>query len=619
MDKNKESKGALPLLANRFQELFGRTKINEKAANGEKVLLNSEKGMWYNGVQMESLAVNHPLYGIAKVDLDGLSLYDYYSMKDYYQIKTSLSIIAFTLMSINWWVDGGTKEINDAVTFQLNEIWGQLMKNVAKSYWSGYSPNVKVFDVHPSNKYLYIKKLRDLSPFMCEPSIDAKDQTFNGFVQREGTATVYKVVNGAVMTDIVMSPAQYIEPKYAFWYPFLMDSGDYKGQKLLKSAYTPWFFSQVMHLYENRYFQRFSTPVTVGYAPNGYVQDSEGNNIDAMEIMSGVLSEIRNNSGVSLPSERDEKGNLLWDVKLLESMTRGFDFENYLKRLDMEMARAVFLPDLIFNSGRVGSYKLGQVQKDTFLMLLNALMNDLKYYVDNYIIKQFVEYNFANGATKSAPMPTLSYEKQGTNGMTVIMELIGELARGGKIEADVEQIAKIVGVPMKKAEPQEVVETGNGGQQPQEDEEDDSDEIVEVSNNVINVLGKIVEKEQDMRAQKPEVKNDGMALQGLLGDLVSLSALQAARICMSLEGGNEDVKLGYRGKLEKVLAVEGVYDSASRLVDDIVAKRGGKMLSIVNRDIYEALLRHYTSNVSVADDDLRMEFAKSVTRFMNGG
>jgi hypothetical protein len=46
-----------------------------------------------------------------------------------------------------------------------------------------------------------------------------------------------------------------------------MQNGDYYGKKLLRPAFTSWFFSMLVHLFANRYYERFGEPTPVGRAP----------------------------------------------------------------------------------------------------------------------------------------------------------------------------------------------------------------------------------------------------------------------------------------------------------------------------------------------------------------
>lgn len=562
--------------------VFGRKPKDSIATqNGESIV--PKKVVGTQGIEAGlSMNLSLPGVGLYKVDTDHLSLLDYYSMKDYYQIKTAFAMISFTLMSLNWWVVGGKSKINKAVEWQIREIWSDLMKTITKAFWSGFSPNVKVFDVHPTNGYLYIQELRDLSPFACEICVDKKDQSFDGFIQRGGSYKINTIKAGALTEEIVNVEAQKIEPKYAFWYSFMKENGNFYGQKLLKGAYMPWFFSQVIHLYVNRYFYRFSTPLALGYAPSGYVEGSDGTQISAQDAMIEILKEVRNNSSVSLPSDRDENGELIWDIKYIESQMRGYDFEAYLKRLDREMSRALFLPDLLFEAGKVGSYKLGELHKDTFLMLLNALMNDIKGYIDKYISKQFVEYNFG----PSEEIPRFQFEKQGTVSTPIIVEMIKQLTDNGTLDFDIEEIARITGVPLKEAK--KVLSGDSSGVEDSSTKanEKKSKIVTNQNSNIIeNKISTMLEefKREIERAkterfidEKFSPKNIKINEEEFYDSIMYIAANQIGRLGTFMDSTDRNKwslgKLGYRSKLEKVWKkdvtedIDGLYESASSIV-----------------------------------------------------
>ncbi len=581
-----------------------------------------------------------PHVGFYKIDTDNLSLLDYYSMKDYYQIKTAFAMISFTLMSINWWIEGPDKEVREAVEWQIRHIWSDLMRTVTKAFWSGFSPNVKVFEVHPTNGYLYINKLRDLSPFACEVSIDRNDQSFDGFIQKGGSFEIHTIKNGQQATEVVAVKAQKIDAQYAFWYSFMKEDGNFEGQKLLKGAYMPWFFSQVIHLYVNRYFYRFSTPLAVGQAPAGYVEGSDGQKVEAQEVMISILKEIRNNSSVSLPSERDEEGNLIWDIKYLEAQMRGYDFESYLKRLDKEMARALFLPDLVFEAGKVGSYKLGELHKDTFLMLLNAIANDMKGHVDQYISKQFVENNFGPGVE----VPTFHSEKQGTLSTPIIVDLISEMVKNGKIDANIEEIAKITGVPIKEAE--YIMEGVIGEPTDEPEDKDDKDEETEKEEKVTvnvnqsqenpNIEGKLdtmldeFKREMSEAMAKQIVEEDDNAGVKPVNDefydaILYVAANQIGKLGVHMDSNDRSkwttAKLGYRSKLEKIWIahvtedVDGLYDSVMSLATGILSS--GKSVGETKKILWDELTGFYLTMAFKRNPELAIGLANKVDSALN--
>lgn len=582
MEKGQANQSSLAEIA-----AFGRNpKDSTKTKNGESIVPGRTGGTQGIGGGNPLQNLSLPGIGLYKVDIDNLSLLDYYSMKDYYQIKTAFAMISFTLMSLNWWVTGGTAKTRKAVEWQIKEIWSDLMKTIVKAFWAGFSPNVKVFGINPENGYLYIEELRDLSPFACEICIDKEDQSFDGFIQKGGSFKINTITNGSLSEEIITVKPQKIEPKYAFWYSFMKENGNFYGQKLLKGAYMPWFFSQVIHLYVNRYFYRFSTPLALGRAPSGFVQDANGKEVDAQEAMITILKEVRNNSSVSLPSDRDENGNLAWDVEYIESQMRGYDFEGYLKRLDREMSRALFLPDLLFEAGKVGSYKLGELHKDTFLMLLNALMNDVKQHIDKYISKQFVEYNFG----PNVEVPRFQFEKQGTVSTPIIVEMIKQLTTKGALTVDIEEIARITGVPLKEVKkifPDEVTDPSiedpnNPGDNTSKDKKKTKTKENESIESRLSTMLEEFKKEVD-RVKTERFVDEKFAPKDVKIDnnefydsIMYIAANQLGRIGTFMDS-NERVKwpsakLGYRSKLEKVWKayvtedIEGLYDSVFSIV-----------------------------------------------------
>ena len=100
---------------------------------------------------------------------------------------------------------------------------------------------------------------------------------FDGVAVKVGhsvdTATVSGIYDSGeqVVSKIQTSTRTLITEGYlshnSLWYPLLMENGDYKGRQLLRTAFQPWFFSTLIHLYQNKYFERFGEPVPIGRAP----------------------------------------------------------------------------------------------------------------------------------------------------------------------------------------------------------------------------------------------------------------------------------------------------------------------------------------------------------------
>lgn len=359
-------------------------------------------------------------------DTSTLSLADYYKMTKDYQIAACINTIAFTIQQIDWNIKSKDKKVQDFCTFAMEGIWKQLINGISQSFWAGFSPMIKVFtevDRGPWKGKIIIKRLKDLYPTGVSVRTD-NDGTFNGIKIGENE----------------------IDLEYCFWYTFLMKNGNFYGTYLLEPAYMPYFYSQVVHLFANRYYERFGEPVVEGRYPLGQTVKYNGIEMDAADFMEELVNKIRNHTSIALPSTKDEDGNEDWMLKFLESNIRGADFETYMKRLDMEKARAIFVPELLFGTGRVGSYKLGDRHTNTFLTLLNSLIDDIKEHIDKHILRQLVDFNFGADAEPA----TFEPERLGRSNTEMLTTILREMVRQGTVKVSVKELSQRIGMEIKE-------------------------------------------------------------------------------------------------------------------------------------------------------------------------
>ncbi len=361
---------------------------------------------------------------------DNISIDTYDKISRHYQVRFSLAIIQYTLQQIDWFIQSDNKDVKEVVSASIENVWNRLIGSISKSFKHGYSASVKVFKVSEINgkKYITYKKIKDLDPSDCTVIID-KDGNFDGFWYRKGTKYEKKV-----------------PPMYSFWYVTDIENGNMYGNSLLKNVYKPWWYSEKIHTFANRYYERFGEPLVVGRSPSGVkVKNSDGTVGDANDVMNTLIEGLRNHSSASLPSDRDpETKKYLYDLKFLESQMRGFDFETYLSRLDNEISRGLFTPELMYK-GSGGSFALGSVQVQTFYINLMGIMDNIKDYIDLYIIPQIVDYNF-DGNNKAK----FEYQPLTVDDVKNIFEIINILVKNGDIMPDLSQLEVRSGFKFKK-------------------------------------------------------------------------------------------------------------------------------------------------------------------------
>lgn len=326
-------------------------------------------------------------------DLSRLTLSDYRMMRDNYQISASLNVLLFLVAQSDWSVECESQKIADEIEEGIREYWFPMIRALGQAYWSGYSPIVTVWELNDQTKTYRVNAYKDLIPE--DTRVHWKKTYPQGSAGRIGP-TIY------TYDGIDSGQEKPIPAEVTLWYPCLMENGNMYGRKLLKPAFPAWFYSQLMHLFTNRYFERFGEPTAIGtYPPDESVPQADGSSIPAREAMENILTGLRSRGVVTMPSLRDENGNPEWQIQYLESQMRGVDFDRYIERLDEEMSLALFTPMLLFRNSNTGSYNLGQQHMQVFQWMLNALFGDMKHYVDKYLIKRLHDVNFGPNAPKA--------------------------------------------------------------------------------------------------------------------------------------------------------------------------------------------------------------------------
>ena len=404
---------------------------NKKAA---PPALGEKYGTW-GGPNASMMSL--PGGGAIQFDLDQLSLLDYRQMTDHYQINSSLSVLTFLMHQMEWRITCDDKKQQDFYTEQMENIWTPLVRSKAQAFWAGFSPNVLQWENDVSDRRIKLTKIKDLVPEMAWVNW----KTVDGIGSHK--VSVYdgiKQFNGPT-----------VPTENSYWYPLLMKYGDYYGTKLLRSAFQPWFFSILVHLFANRYYERFGEPTPIGRAPYDDEIRYGGTEMRGNEAMELILSSLRNRSVVVLPNDKTPVGDETnpsfdYQIEYLESQMRGADFERYMTRLDEEMSIGMFTPILMMRTADVGSYNLGDMQNRTYQWILNAIGGDWKYYLDWYILRPMRDYNFGT----NAPLPKITFRRMGAQNEELVRDIVRAMIAKNGIKPDIDQLGEIAGLTLKE-------------------------------------------------------------------------------------------------------------------------------------------------------------------------
>lgn len=449
-----------PLSSAQFERTRGRPPLARPAVG--------ETAVAWGGDKLPFLAL--PDGGRVVLDPSALSLEDFRVMKTHYQINSSLTVLTFMMHQLDYSIEASNSKVKSGIEYAMDKVWTRLVRAMSTSFWAGFSPNALQWENDPSANMLVINKVKDLTPEYCTPAyreveaakFDPQDQS-----AVKPTSRIFDGIHQQV-GGLVSGNKYHIPVTNSFWYPLLMENGDMFGSKLLKSAYAPWFFSNMIHAYANSYYERFGEPVPVARAPYGDKITVEGNDVDSALFMQGALRLLRSGAAVVLPNDRDRsssetgKRDYEYDIEYLESQMRGADFEKHLSRLDEEMSLALFTPLLLMRTSETGGYNQAVSQTQIYLWQLNALASDWKEYIDKYVIAPLVKYNY--GGKQWAK---IKFRKMGTTQQETVRAIIQEQLRSGSIKVDTEELGFAAGLTIEQVD--EIVQPDNGGDSPQQD------------------------------------------------------------------------------------------------------------------------------------------------------
>jgi hypothetical protein len=381
------------------------------------------------------------------------------------------------LHQCDWHIECDDKKTADVVETNMRLIWTQLVRGITNAYWAGYAPCVLEWENTDDGNNVFISKVKDLHP--AEASVHWKEVESSYRPPPEFAKKIVPKVR--VFDGMDKWGLDYpIPPEHTFWYPMLREQGDYYGRKLLKAAFAPWYFSHLIHMYSNRYFERFGEPVPVGRypqneefrIPGGPGEDDR--RITSKQVINDALLNLRSGVSVSLPSDRDETASgtreYEYDIEYMESQMRGADFERYLARLDEEISLAIFTPLLLMRAGERGSLNLGVQHTKTWLWSLNALAMDLKEYIDPYICERIKNYNTSPNAPRVEWVP----RPMGKDNDETIRAIVAAMIQNGYAKPSIDEMGVALGMkleeitqlnPLQKAQKAQKVASANGQDQ----------------------------------------------------------------------------------------------------------------------------------------------------------
>lgn len=384
------------------------------------------------------------------------------AMRRHYHVAACLTVRALPIVRAEWSIECDDDDVREWLTSAYSRIALDLHRSASRALWAGYSPNGLTWDYLPEIGGVGVTAIRDLDPYTVRPLVDDAG-AYAGMQQRDPQTREY---------------GDPIGPLDTLWLVEGMESGNLYGRSILEAALEPWQDALGVRLFHARYLERFGEPVVKVRTPPGeslangaeiaaaVAEGKTGADVPAPLFRSNVAEgrligeSLRHHSVVSFPSAPmvGPEGKVLgyeWDLDYLEAKGgSGQDFREALRHHNTAMARACFVPDLLFTNSDTGAYALGQEHRSIFDAAVEGGLDDLSRQIDRHLIDRLVRWNFGD----NAPRARLVFAGVTDEDRSELWQLAQALVAGERLPVEVEELAARLGIPLRAEDPAPVEE-----------------------------------------------------------------------------------------------------------------------------------------------------------------
>lgn len=266
----------------------------------------------------------------------------------------------------------------ESLADDMSHSWSDMMGEVATMLPYGFAPlelvvkqrrgptetDPRYRSQHTDNKY-GVRKLA----LRAQHTIDAWDFDELGEVLGFHQYRFYEAL-----------PAVYVPLDRVLLFRTKAISGNPQGHSILRSAYAPWWRRQRLEEIEAIGIERDLAGLPVYMCPAEQMDDKtpEGakRHQDALRLVSSVKRNAQ--EGIVIPSNRDEKGHLYYEFKLLNSGgTRAINIDATIQRYDARILMSCLADFMMLGQGSTGSWALSTDKTELFSIALNVFLQSI--------------------------------------------------------------------------------------------------------------------------------------------------------------------------------------------------------------------------------------------------
>ena len=312
-----------------------------------------------------------------------------------------LFAVEMLIRSVSWPVipasrsqeDLAAAEFLDSCRTDMSQSWEHTLSEILSFLWCGFS----------YHEIVYKRRLGDTAdPTTRSQFNDGKIGWRKLPIRSQDTLDHWILDdNGGVRAYVQLPPPDYVLRTIPITKSLLFRTTSYKnnpeGRSLLRSAFRPWFFKKRIEEIEGIGIERDLAGLPVIYAPAAIMSSNAGD-LDK-QIFSELKNIVRNirrdeQEGVIMPGDRDDKGHLLYELKLLSTGgQRQFDTQAVLLRYDRLIAITVLADFILLGHEKVGSFALSSDKTALFGVALGAFLDEITSVLNKYAIPRLFKAN----------------------------------------------------------------------------------------------------------------------------------------------------------------------------------------------------------------------------------
>jgi hypothetical protein len=388
------------------------------------------------GSRGEDLEVNQTT-GILE-ETDEITIDTYRKMRKDPQVKACLLVLKLPILQTGWELQASTEEgqqlskwcelmlteyMEDSIEYYSREMLTALDfgRSITEKIWQLKS--VPTDPDNPDSQKLEERiiplKLKTYDPRNIKIKLDPKTLKLVGAVQTQGQKEI------TIPADKLLV------------YSHEKEFNNYNGESALRAAYKPWVIKEFLQKFWNIALERYGSPLSTMKVPN--VEGSLSKAIALMDM-------IKTKSGIPLPEG--------YEMQIHNLANAGMSFKEAIEYQDIQIARAMLIPDLVFSNSGGGAYALSKTHEGFFEMRLNGIAGELADIKSKYLIRPMVRYNFG----EVREYPAFKYNKVGQDDITALASIIQQMITGKVIAPTEGWIRERLGIPAPDDDAQEFLD-----------------------------------------------------------------------------------------------------------------------------------------------------------------